>query len=360
MKAALFHGDRPFLSVEDIDEPELIPGSAVIEVLACFVAGSVSKMIDAPEGRMLPPLPFVPGMDTVGRVSAVADDVDGLAAGDLVYCDHWYQSHAPAAVPDHCFLGYYGMGPGSQKHLQRWRNGGFAEKMMLPAECMTPLGDAARRATPAQLCRLGWFGTAYGAFKKAGLQPGDTVIVNGASGMVGSSGVLIALAMGAVRIVAMGRNQERLDEVARLDPRVIPVASTGKGFDIAAVRDAAGGRGAQVVLDAVGTGASPESTMAALGSLAFGGRAVLVGVGLSGPLTLDYSHVMFNETAVQGSLWFPRGAAREMIAMIAAGTLDLSSVAPEAVNLDHVNDGVRAAAGESMCLRHWAVCPGPG
>jgi hypothetical protein len=43
--------------------------------------------------------------------------------------------------------------------------------------------------------------------------------------------------------------------------------------------------------------------------------------------------------------------------MIAAGTLDLSAIQPETVDLDHVNDGVRAAARESMGLRHWAVCP---
>jgi hypothetical protein len=48
-----------------------------------------------------------------------------------------------------------------------------------------------------------------------------------------------------------------------------------------------------------------------------------------------------------------------MIAMITAGTLDLSSIRPETVDLDHVNDGVRAAARESMGLRRMAVCPAP-
>jgi NADPH:quinone reductase-like Zn-dependent oxidoreductase len=63
------------LSVEDIADPALLPGSAVVEVLACFVSGSVAKTIDAPASRMLPPFPFVPGMDTVDRIIAVADDV---------------------------------------------------------------------------------------------------------------------------------------------------------------------------------------------------------------------------------------------------------------------------------------------
>src|SRR5262245_35126725 len=178
MKAALFHKGRASLSVDDISDPELLPSSAMVEVLACFISRSIADTNDAPMG-MLPPFPFVPGMDTVGRVIAVADDVVGLSPGDLVYCDHWYQSHTASPVPDHCFLGRYGMGPGAWRHLERWRNGSFAERVMLPAECMTPLGEAARRATPAQLCRLGWFGTAYGALVKAGLKPGETVVVVG-------------------------------------------------------------------------------------------------------------------------------------------------------------------------------------
>ena len=358
MKTARFHGDRPALTVEAMPDPVPLPGSAVVEVLAAFVTASLAGYIDKPGGRMLPPMPFVPGMDTIGRVVAVADDVSGLVPGDLVYCDHWYASHNIPAAPDHCFLGYFGMGPGSRVHLERWRDGAYAEQMMLPAECMTPLGAAAERASPAQLCRLGWFGTAYGALVKARIRPGDSVIVNGASGMVGSSGVMIALAMGAARIVALGRNRANLEAVAALAPqRIVPVVLTGSASDTATIREASGGRGGDVMLEAVGTGASPESTLAAIDALAFGGRAVLVGSGLSGPMTLDYGRVMYNETTVQGSLWFPRQAAAEMIAMIAAGTLDLSAVAPRTVDLDHINEGVRAAARGGMGLGHWAVCP---
>src|SRR5262249_60262542 len=116
MKAALFHGDRPSLSVEDIADPAPLPGSAVVEVLACFVSRSIAETIDAPAGRMLPPFPFVPGMDTVGRVIVVAEDVAGLSPGDLVYCDHWYQSHTASPVPAHC--GGHGMGPGAGPHLE--------------------------------------------------------------------------------------------------------------------------------------------------------------------------------------------------------------------------------------------------
>lgn len=358
MKAARFHGDRPELKVEEVSDPVPLPGSAVVEVRAAFITATLAGYIDHPAGRMLPPLPFVPGMDTIGRVTAIAEDVTGLAVGEEVYCDHWYASHAVSAQPDHCFLGYFGMGAASGPHLKRWRDGAYAERMMLPAECMTPLGAASGRASPAQLCRLGWFGTAYGALVKAGLRPGETVIVNGASGMVGSSGVLMALAMGAARIVALGRSLQNLAAVAALAPeRIATVALTGTAADSAAIREATGGAGGNVMLDAVGTGAAPEATLAAIDALAFGGRAVLVGAGLSGAMALDYGRIMYNETTVQGSLWFPRRAAAEMIAMIAAGTLDLSAIAPHTVGLDAINEGIRAAARGGTGLSHWAVCP---
>ena len=357
MKAARFHGNSPRLTVEQVSDPVLEPGCAIVEVEAAFVTATLAGYLANPGGRMLPPLPFVPGMDTVGRVVAVADDVSGLAPGELVYCDHWYATHNVSARPDHCFLGYFGMAPGADRHLRHWPNGAYAEKMILPAECMTPLGAAAERATPAQLCRLGWFGTAYGALVKARLKPADTVIVNGGTGMVGSSGVLLALAMGAARVVALGRRRDTLAALAALAPgRVVPVALTGGPADAAMIAEAAGG-GADVMLDAVGTGAAPHATLAAIDALGFGGRAVLVGAGLSGKLTLDYTRVMYNETTVQGSIWFPRKAAAEMIAMIAAGTLDLSAVAPQTGDLDSINDTIAAAATGGMGLGHWAVTP---
>ena len=355
MKAARFHGDRPELRLEDVPDPVLQPGCAIVDVDAAFITRSLAHTLADPSRLMLPPRPFVPGMDTIGRVVAVAEDVGGLRVGEPVYCDHWYASHNVSAIPDHCFLGYFGMGPGAIRHLQRWRDGGYAERMVLPAECLTPLGAAADRASPAMLCRLGWFGTAYGAFVKAGLKPGDTVIVNGATGMVGSSGVLVALAMGAARIVALGRDRAMLDRVAVLAPsRIVPVALGGPG-DAEAI--AAAGRGAHVLLDAVGTGADPAATHAAIAALGQGGRAVLVGARLSGPILLDYTATMYREIAVMGSLWFPRRAAGELIAMIGAGTLDLAAIAAETVTLDRLNDGIRAASRDSLGLGHWACCP---
>ncbi|MBT7612886.1 MAG: alcohol dehydrogenase catalytic domain-containing protein, partial [Rhodospirillaceae bacterium] len=176
MKAAVWHEGASALSIENIADPEPITGSAVIAVEAGFVTGALVQRMSERPSMIFPPFPFVPGMDTVGRVTAVADDVVGLAVGERVYCDHFYGSHGMATVADRGFLGSFGIDPGCSANMARWGNGNMAEKLMLPAECMTPVGAAGDVASPALLCRMGWYGTAYGGFLNAGLAPGETVI----------------------------------------------------------------------------------------------------------------------------------------------------------------------------------------
>ena len=76
MKAAVWHEGRPELLLEDIPEPEMLPESAIIKVEAAFVAGGLLGRLQNPPQMMRPPWPFVPGLDTVGRVIAVADGVN--------------------------------------------------------------------------------------------------------------------------------------------------------------------------------------------------------------------------------------------------------------------------------------------
>ncbi len=359
MKAAVFHEGAATLSIEEVAAPQLRPGAAIVAVEAAFVTGLLARRLAAPNGgAILPERPFVPGMDTVGRVLEVADDVAGLAPGDPVYGNHW---HGSRARDDHGFIGSFGMGAASARLLRRWRHGNLAERLMLPAACFTPLGAAAGRASPAVLARLGWLGTAYGGLLRAGLAPGETVIVNGASGMVGASAVLVALAMGAARIVATGRRRDLLKAVAAIAPdRIAAVALAGDGRDtdrIATAASDAGGAGGHVLLDAVGHGAGPAATQAALAALGRGGRAVLVGAPHGMALAFDYDRLMFREIAVMGSLWFPRRAAAVLVAMVAAGTLDLAPIEAIVFPLDRAMAAARRAADGGLGLRHVAVTP---
>jgi alcohol dehydrogenase len=358
MRAAVWHEGVPELVLEEMPDPEMIPESVIIKVEAAFVPGGLAKKIRDPGEAALPPRPFVPGIDTVGRVIAVADGVSHVAPGDLVYCDHFYGSRTQGGVDDRCILTSFPLGPDSPRHLETWRHGNLAEKMITPAECMIPLGAVEGKASAAQFARLGWYGTAYGGFINTALQPGETAIVSGASGQVGAVGVLMALALGARRVVATGRRKALLEEVAALAPdRVVPVVLGGDD-DAAAIRDAAGGGGADVMLDAIGYGAGPEATMAALGGLGQGGRAALVGAGFTAPLSLVYEDLLYRELTIMGSIWFPRWAAHRMVAMIASGQLEIAPVEAITFPLDQVHEALAKSAESGLGLRHVVVSPG--
>ncbi len=347
MKAARFRGGGEPLLVEEVAEPALRPGSAILRARATFVPPVTANLLGADPGYILPPAPFTPGMDTVGTVEAVADDVAGIEPGEAVYCDHYH----PAG---HCFLGAFGMSRDSRPVLARWPNGGFAERLALPAEHLTPLRDAASLG-PEILCRLGWLGTAYGGLVRAGLGPGQCLVVTGATGLVGTGGILLALAMGAARIVALGRRRAVLDALAALDPkRIIPIAveeGQDAGKDIAA---AAGG--ADVVLDAIGDTDDAGVTRSAIRALRRGGRAVFVG-GLTTQPPVTATYMVLRGLTVIGSTWFPRAAAGEMLAMIVGGALDLSSLSARTFPLAQINEAIAAAGDGGGGFEHVALVP---
>ena len=188
-----------------------------------------------------------------------------------------------------------------------------------------------------------------------GSKPETAVVINGATGLVGSSGVLLALAMGAGRIVALGRNQTVLDQIAALDTsRVVTVRQTegqSAADDIAA---AAGG--ADLVFDAVGHTDDPTTVLDALRSVRRGGTVVIVG-GLTTDISVRYGWLMGRSVTLRGSLWFPRKAAAEMLVMIARGTLDLSSIEARTYRLVDINEAIAAAAARPGGLTHIAITP---
>ena len=354
MKAARFHRPGDPLRVEEVPDPELVPGAAIVRVLCAFVPPYFAEMIDGRVSYPLPPLPFTPGMDTVGEVLEVADDVSGLAVGDRVFCDHFYNTVNVGGRAESCYVGAFGKGEASQRILARWRDGSFAQRLMLPADCFTPLRSASS-VDPALLVRLGWFGTCYGALLRSAFRPGHTVVVNAATGLVGSAGVLLVLAMGAGKVVACGRRRHLLDELVRVDPqRVIAVPLSGREEDRDAIRQAAGA--ANILIDAVGDIDDPTATANALHSLGPYGTALLVG-GCMGDLPVNYKWMLDNQVTMLGSSWYPREGTAEMLAMIGSGVLDVGALRARKFSLDEVNEAVQWAERSSGGLTHAALVP---
>ena len=342
------------MRVEEVPDPELVPGAAIVRVLSAFVPPYFAEMIDGRVSYPLPPLPFTPGMDTVGEVLEVAEDVSGLDVGDRVFCDHFYNTVNVGGRAESCYVGAFGKGEASQRILARWRHGSFAERLMLPADCFTPLRSASS-INPALLVRLGWFGTCYGALLRSAFRPGHTVVVNAATGLVGSAGVLLVLAMGAGKVVACGRRRHLLEDLVNVDPkRVVAVPLSGTEEDGEAIRAAAGA--ADILIDAVGDIADPSPTANALHALGPYGTALLVG-GCMGDLPINYKWMLDNQITILGSSWYPRVGSVEMLGMIGAGVLDVSVLEAREFALDEVNEAVQWAEQSSGGLTHAALVP---
>ena len=167
----------------------------------------------------------------------------------------------------------------------------------------------------------------YGGLLAGGLQAGETVLVNGATGAFGSAGVAVALAMGASAVVATGRNEARLAELAhRYGPRVIPVVVRGdEQADGALFREAAGGP-VDLVLDLLPPAATAAQVQSAISSVRPNGRVVLMGgLRATAPLSLAYDWIMRHNITLRGQWMYPPSAPRQMVNMIRAGLIDLDA-----------------------------------
>ncbi|MFN0042152.1 MAG: zinc-binding dehydrogenase [Alphaproteobacteria bacterium] len=353
MKAARYKVPGQPLVVEDVPELKLRPGSAVVRVLAAFVAPYFHEMLESVQPYGMPPLPFTPGMDTIGIIEQVAADVRGLEAGQRVFCDHYYNTTNLVSKAESCYIGVFGKGDNSKAIMAEWPDGGFAEKLILPAECFTPLGAAAS-VEPAILVRLGWIGTCYGGYIRAGFRPGMRVVVNAATGLMGSAGLVLALAMGAARVVAVGRKPRVLEELTALDPRRVIAVPADSPDAAAEIRRACGG--ADIMLDAVGDITDPTSTSNALAALAPYGTAILAG-GVNAPLNVNTKWILDNQVRILGSSWFPRAAMAELLAMIGSGALDMGVFRAQSWPLSKVNEAIALAAKGPGGLEHLALTP---
>jgi alcohol dehydrogenase len=290
-----------------------------------------------------PDRPFTPGTNGVGTVEAVGPEVYHLKPGRRVILNPYLTADEVSSEPAQMLIGLTSISPDSGPMQTDWPDGSFAEFALMPASVLTPDGDDL--ALPAErLAVFGKFAVPYGGLVEIGLQAGETLIVNGASGYFGSAAVLLGVAMGAARIVAAGRDAAGIAKVAAAaGPRAVAVSLSGDATkDVAALRQASRG-GAHAAIDLVGRATDASATLASLRALRRGGRIALMG-SMTAPLTLSYGEVMRNDWTIRGRFMYPRDAIARLLAMAAAGTLDMRAVAVGAHKLADLPDAMRAAA----------------
>ena len=223
------------LSVQDVPVPEVGEGEVLVRVKAASV-NFPDLLMSQGQYQMKPELPFIQGMECAGIVEAVGEGVSEFSPGDRVV--------------------------GGNK------TGAFAEFALLPASSLSlvpdNMGFAEAAAYPAAYL------TAYVALvRRANLQPGETLLVHGASGGVGMAAVDVGKLLGAT-VIATSASDAKLDKVIEYGADY--AINVTQGFRDK-VKTLTAGRGADVIFDPVGGDVFDESVRC----IAFDGRLLVVG-----------------------------------------------------------------------------------
>ncbi len=355
MKAAVLRALGSPLTIEDVPEPVLGTGEVIVDVVASRMLAYAGDVYSG-RRRYLLELPIVPGAGGVGRVRAVGPDATRLAIGDWVSCDPTVRSRDDTISPD---IILQGLTAGSEQalRLQRYyRDGAFAEQVRMPTENIARIGDI-DRADAGRWCALGTMLVPYGGLLAGRLQAGETLVVNGATGTFGSAGVAVAVAMGASRVVATGRNEATLGDLERrFGARVRGVKMSGvEDEDRRRMQQVAGGP-IDCVLDLLPPVASPSWARAAMLAVRPYGRVVLMG-GIGADVSLPYAWMMRNCIEVRGQWMYPRDATQRLVAMIRGGLIRLGEYAVDEFALDDINEAVAHAASHSGPFRMTVIRP---
>ena len=331
MRATTIHGAGD-IRVEEVPDPAVRqPTDAVVRVELACICGS-----DLWTYRGVGKRPGVQriGHEFIGEVVEVGSEVTTVKVGDRVIAPFVWSdgtcAYCAAGVQTSCRAGGFWGSKGS--------DGGQGEAVRVPHADGTLIGvpsDVDQALLPALLTLSDVMGTGHHAAIGAGVGPGSTVVVVG-DGAVGLCGVLAAKRLGAERIIALGRHEDRA-AVARLFGATDQVAERGEAA-IERVKELTGGLGAASVLECVGTEQSWETAM---GVVRDGGRIGYVGVPHEMP-GLPLGKLFGRNISIGGGVAPVRAYLPELLADVLAGRIDPSRVFDRTVPLDEVADGYRA------------------
>ena len=304
MKAFALNARDTQPALHDLPQPEPTAGQVLVEVQAASVNGFDLSVAAGYVFDMLPhEFPIVLGRDLVCTVTALGDEVDDLTIGDLV----------AGVIPG------VDLGP---------RTGSFTDHVALPVTAVTrvPEGVDAEQAAVIGLAGV----AAHDALEALNVQPGETVLISGATGGVGSIAVQLAVAAG-VTVIGTARPEPEEEYVQSLGA-AHTVDYTG---DIATAVRAIAADGVDKALHAAGdattiaqvmrSGGTVASTLGAIPEQLGRDDVTLTGImaaATTGKLTRLLALVDDGKLRVNIEARVPLERAQEALAVFAKGTLD--------------------------------------
>ncbi|MEX3923629.1 zinc-binding dehydrogenase [Paraburkholderia sp. BR10936] len=342
MKAWMLDQPGQPLALRDVPQPEPRRGALLVRVEAVPLLSYTRQYVQGKLPYGYPQGPFSPGTNGIGRVLAVGEGVYGYRVGQRVALSPYWIADEALREPAQALLGLTAISPDSGPMLGDYPHGTLREAVEFPASTVFPL-DGLEHVPSAQLAALGKLVVPFGGLRRGRLAAGETVVVNGAAGAFGSAAVLDALALGAGRVVALGRRAAALAPLAKLGGgRVVTVALSGEmARDVEAIRAAANG-GADLAFDMVGHATDPGATLAALRSLRRNGRMVLMG-SMEVDLPIKYGEMLINNWELMGHFMYSGADYRALIALVQSGQLPLDAIEVQRHPFDALETAIDAA-----------------
>lgn len=242
--------------------------------------------------------PRIQGADVAGRIAAVGEGVDPARVGERVLIDPWLLGTGDW------------MDPANAPYFGSECDGGFADYAKVRAgnalRIETPLSDAELATFPCVLH------TAENLIQRTGLQPGETVVIAGASGGVGTAAIQLCRLRGA-RVIGIA---SKAKEMLLRDLGADAVIDRGTPDLETAIRREAGGP-VEVALDVVGG----TMFMPLINALRQGGRYSTSGA-ISGPdVRFDLRQLIYKDLQLTGATITPPGTMARMVKLIERGHL---------------------------------------
>ncbi len=313
MQAVQFseHGGRDVLEYGSFPDPEPARDEVVFDVKAGALnhLDVFTRMGLGALSRLDLEMPHIPGSDAAGVVEAVGEDVERFSPGDRVAvsaglaCGHceFCRDGDPTLCTNYRIIG---------EHVR----GVHAEQAAVPADNLVTVPEGVDWEVAGSATLV--FQTAWRMLvSRAELQPGESILVLGASGGVGHAAVQVADYVGA-EVYATASSAEKLEYARDIGADHV-INYEEEDFD-AAIADATDGRGVDVVVDHIGKATWQDS----LHSLAKGGRVVTCGATTGRDPETDINSIFWNQLEVIGSTMATPGEVDDVMDLVWAGHME--------------------------------------
>jgi len=250
------------LEVQEVPDPQIVPGGLRLRVESAGCNFFDILMVQG-NYQLKPPFPFTPGAEVAGVVEEVGPGVEGFEVGDRVL--------ASAGL------------------------GGFAEQAVVGARGAYLMPDGMSFDEGAALPIV--YPTGYaGLVHRGKVQAGEWLLVHAAAGGVGIAAVQIGKALGA-RVIATAGSPEKLEVAGREGAEVL--IDYRKEDFVEKVKEATGGKGADVIYDSVGGDIFDRS----LKCIAWDGRLIVIGFAGGTIPSVKANRILLKNIAITGLHW---------------------------------------------------------